>query len=81
MRVLSNRSVSARPERETHRSPNFSFHLLGSAVLALAGLTLVWSARASQRRRLRELDPTGLADLGITPEQAQREAEKPMWRA
>lgn len=36
---------------------------------------------ANQRNRLAQLDATRLADLGITPEQARIEANRPFWDA
>jgi uncharacterized protein YjiS (DUF1127 family) len=41
-----------------------------------------WIARSRQRRDLRELaqEERLLSDIGITREQALREAEKPFWR-
>ncbi len=36
--------------------------------------------RCRQRQDLLELDDRLLADLGLTREQARREAEKPFWR-
>ncbi|HEY5830377.1 MAG: DUF1127 domain-containing protein [Hyphomicrobiaceae bacterium] len=41
-----------------------------------------WMMRSAQRRALRELSQEGrlLADIGLTREQALREASKPFWR-
>ncbi len=36
--------------------------------------------RARQRRALARLDPRLLRDIGISPEQAQQEIDKPFWR-
>lgn len=44
----------------------------------------VWSLllqRIEQRRALRELDERLLADVGLTPEQAMKEANRPFWRS
>lgn len=38
-----------------------------------------WRRVARERRRLLELDPRLLADMGLTPEQAGREASRPFW--
>ena len=81
VRVLHSRSVSARSGQEARGGQTSLFHNLGDVIVVGAALALLWSARASQRRRLRDLDAARLADLGITPEQALHEAEKPMWRA
>lgn len=43
-------------------------------------LALRWIDRARQRRLLAELDDRLLADIGITREDALREARKPFWR-
>ncbi|HHI75677.1 MAG TPA: DUF1127 domain-containing protein [Gammaproteobacteria bacterium] len=51
------------------------------AVFFHAAATLkLWYQRARQRRRLAQLDEHLLRDIGITPEQARREARKPFWR-
>jgi uncharacterized protein YjiS (DUF1127 family) len=39
----------------------------------------VWSERRRQRRALAELDDRLLRDIGVTFEQARREAAKPLW--
>ncbi|HHI75921.1 MAG TPA: DUF1127 domain-containing protein [Gammaproteobacteria bacterium] len=50
-------------------------------VFSQAAATLkLWYQRARQRRRLAQLDEHLLRDIGITPEQARREARKPFWR-
>ena len=36
--------------------------------------------RVRQRRALAQLDRRLLRDIGVTPEQAEREAAKPFWR-
>lgn len=46
---------------------------------ALAALKLL-RQRQSTRRQLRELDLRALRDIGVTREQALREAYKPFWR-
>lgn len=38
-----------------------------------------WHRVARQRRQLRELDPRLLADMGLTAEDAAREASRPFW--
>lgn len=40
----------------------------------------IWRDRASTRRALRELSLSMLADTGIEPYEAMREAAKPFWR-
>lgn len=51
------------------------------AVLHIAkALISLWAERARQRRALRHLDDRLLDDIGLTREQAQKEASKPFWR-
>ncbi len=50
-------------------------------VRRLAALCALWQRRHTQRRELGELDDRLLRDIGITREQAWREAGKPFWRA
>jgi uncharacterized protein YjiS (DUF1127 family) len=53
----------------------------GQAALAgLAGMTIIWLNRRQGRRDLSELDDRLLADVGISREDALREAGKPFWR-
>ena len=51
----------------------------GLGVVALVGR---WLARARSRRHLRLMldDPRVLADLGLTPDEADLESLKPFWR-
>lgn len=52
------------------------------AVLAAArDILRLWSARSRQRRALALLDERLLADIGVRPGEAWREAKKPFWRA
>ena len=41
----------------------------------------VWRHRARARRPLALLDRTCLRDIGLSPDEARREARKPFWRA
>lgn len=46
----------------------------------LPGLPVAgWLRVAAERRRLASLDAERLADLGITPAEARREASRPFW--
>ncbi|MEM7172762.1 MAG: DUF1127 domain-containing protein [Pseudomonadota bacterium] len=47
---------------------------------AVWSLLVVWQQRASQRTHLARLERNYLEDMGITPEQARKEAAKPFWR-
>ena len=42
---------------------------------------MTWRERARQRRALRQLGPQHLRDIGVTSEEAEREAATPFWRA
>ncbi len=53
----------------------------GGRIGSLTGLLLLWSARARQRRALRNLDDRLLRDVGIGGIEAELEARKPFWRA
>lgn len=47
----------------------------------LGGKVKRWWQRQMGRRELARLDEQGLRDLGITRDDAQREARKPFWRS
>ena len=40
---------------------------------------LTWQRVARERRRLLDIDPRLLADMGLTPEDAAYEASRPFW--
>lgn len=40
---------------------------------------VAWNRVARERRRLLELDSHILQDIGLTPEEAHREATRPFW--
>jgi uncharacterized protein YjiS (DUF1127 family) len=54
----------------------------GSAMPGVLATLRTWVERSAQRRALRELAREGrlLRDMGLTREQALREAAKPFWR-
>ena len=54
---------------------------LARAPSAVFGTLLTWQVRANQRARLAEMESHRLADMGISPAEAWREAAKPFWRA
>ena len=75
---------------KTHSSSTISHRLSGAPVYP--GDEFVrqvfrslkqWMLRAAERRALRELAQSGhlLNDIGLSREQALREASKPFWRA
>ncbi|GKY88032.1 DUF1127 domain-containing protein [Sinisalibacter aestuarii] len=56
--------------------------LPAAAELALRVAVAVtrWSQRQRTRTQLKRLEPHRLADIGMTPEEAWREAARPFWR-
>ena len=68
--------------RGTASTPRRSFAaVLGWGVVALVDLLMTWQERAAARRHLSGLDNRLLADVGLSPADVAREAEKPFWRA
>ena len=57
---------------------------LGSLVAGTRSTVGRWFARSRQRRALREIAERGdlylLKDIGVSQEEALREADKPFWR-
>ncbi len=49
-------------------------------VSRLVRLLILWDSRWRQRQDLVELDDHMLADIGISREEARREASNPFWR-
>ena len=45
------------------------------------GLVRLWRERSRQRQQLARLDRRMLHDIGVTPDEAERECNKPFWRA
>ena len=56
---------------------------MGSLILpeAVRGLFYLWLQRARTRWALRQIEPSLLDDIGITPKEQDREAAKPFWTA
>jgi uncharacterized protein YjiS (DUF1127 family) len=52
---------------------------ISRVVLGLAHLVLVWEMRRTTRKALQQLEPHLLRDIGLTSDQAAREAGKPAW--
>ena len=48
---------------------------------AVFGTLTMWSTRIKDRETLADLDPRLLADIGVTRDEAQYEANKPFWTA
>jgi uncharacterized protein YjiS (DUF1127 family) len=51
------------------------------ALVRLADVVATWERRARERKSLQEMSGHMLKDLGISRLDANREAEKPFWRA
>ena len=65
--ALTFRPVAARPTIGRGAQPS------------IIGRIATWLRVAGERRRLTELEPRLLADMGLTAEQAAREASRPFW--
>ncbi|MEP2704708.1 MAG: DUF1127 domain-containing protein [Roseibium sp.] len=48
-------------------------------VARFVSLIMRWSQTAKSRRQLSELTYAELKDIGVTPDQARREAARPFW--
>jgi uncharacterized protein YjiS (DUF1127 family) len=64
-------TVAGRRYRPAGRNPSVLAALLTGATL--------WLMRLRERRRLVELTETQLRDIGLTPQDARREAERWPW--
>ncbi|QUS35061.1 DUF1127 domain-containing protein [Falsirhodobacter algicola] len=53
---------------------------LARAAFGVATTLLQWELRRMSRRRLADLDPHLLDDIGLTAEAARIEAIRPFWR-
>ena len=51
----------------------------GRRSVGMWGRIRTWWSVARERRRLAELDPRLLEDMGISPEEAGSEAARPFW--
>ena len=54
---------------------------LKELVVGIAGLLTVYSQRSAARRAIASMDSRMLSDIGLSPQQAFDEAEKPFWVA
>jgi uncharacterized protein YjiS (DUF1127 family) len=66
----------------SHRSPAVQVYPGDEFVRQVFRSLKQWMVRAAERRALRELAESGnlLNDIGLSREQALREASKPFWR-
>lgn len=53
---------------------------LSRIAFAVARTVMAWETRRIERHALRRLDPHMLRDIGLHPEAAAHEAQKPFWR-
>jgi uncharacterized protein YjiS (DUF1127 family) len=71
-------------ERRSYRLPivpaGAEARLRATAWRSLAHIIAGWIGRRRQRHDLAHLDHRLLIDIGVTPEEAAREAAKPFWR-
>ncbi len=68
-----------RPRPKTTFFPFFTL-VWTSAYARLAAILTEWAQRGASRRALRDLDEHMLRDIGITAQEAKREASVPFWR-
>ena len=54
---------------------------LRDLVVGVINLVTVYNQRIAARRAIAEMDPRTLSDIGLSPQDAQDEAEKPFWVA
>lgn len=54
---------------------------LSTRLADVVALVRLWRRRSRERAQLAALSPQLLRDIGITPSEARREAEKPFWQA
>ncbi len=66
-------------QHQQKRSEQRRVNLTASATGILATIRF-WLQRSIQRRHLAHLDDHQLQDIGISREQASREAAKPFWK-
>lgn len=69
--------------RQTTKLPQFAaLNRYGAVDAGLRAVTLLvagWIVKARSRRKLASLDDRILKDIGVSPEEAMREARKPFW--
>ena len=69
------------PKTLVHSPPAFPQRNSSTPAAAWAGAIERWIEWSRQRRALRRLNDHLLRDIGLTQEEADRETEKPFWRA
>jgi uncharacterized protein YjiS (DUF1127 family) len=77
-------SVHVDHERKLQRHQNYGSPLVWTAVrTGIAGalrMISLWIGRSNQRNALADLDDHLLCDIGVSSEDAGREASKPFWK-
>ncbi|MEM7544758.1 MAG: DUF1127 domain-containing protein [Pseudomonadota bacterium] len=53
--------------------------VMGTANLDFVSVLKLWLTVHAERRALRELSDAQLADIGVDPKAARREARRPFW--
>lgn len=76
MAILSPASSTAL----TQLTARSTLPLTSQVAIKVAYLCLLWSQRRRTRAALRDLPDHTLRDIGLTPDQARREADKWFWR-
>jgi uncharacterized protein YjiS (DUF1127 family) len=61
-------------------SKRTQFPVLSIWAIQVANTVVTWDDRYKARRALQTMTREHLNDMGMTPEQARREAGKPFWR-
>jgi uncharacterized protein YjiS (DUF1127 family) len=80
------RAIAARASIATYGLPAPSVRRvparrLAHPMRAAVALIGIWYERARQRTHLAALDARMLRDIGVAPDEAERECNKPFWRA
>jgi uncharacterized protein YjiS (DUF1127 family) len=68
------------PDAEVRRTQRRFVHSARRTLLHVVETLVRWSERASQRRRLRELDWHMLKDIGFSAADVERESSKWFWQ-
>lgn len=66
--------------RFTYLETQMPLPAMAELALRVAVVVTKWSRRARTRQALDRLNPDQLKDIGLTPEEAWREAALPFWR-
>ena len=73
------RPASLRQDRLAYLDAQAPLPALASIALAVAVTVTRWAVRRKTRKALGRLEQHHLKDIGMTPEQAWREAALPFW--